>query len=163
MKIEEWKTIDEYPNYQISSRGNVRSNRTGKDIKEFYNPEGYCLFKLYKDAIPKTVKAHRLVAKYFISNPLNKAQVNHIDGVKSNNNFENLEWVTKSENQIHAYENGLQFKGHDRDLCLQISLDGFLIGVFKSKLNASEQTGIGRKRIEKAIKRQKSYGGYLWA
>lgn len=55
----------------------------------------------------KFVKIHRLVAETFILNPLGKPCVNHIDGNKLNNNVNNLEWVTISENTMHAYKNGL--------------------------------------------------------
>ena len=55
----------------------------------------------------KVVFVHRLVGKYFIPNPLNKPQINHIDGVKTNNHASNLEWVTNQENRDHAVKTGL--------------------------------------------------------
>lgn len=63
-----------------------------------------------------TEYAHRLVAYYFVDNPHNKPCVNHIDGDKWNNSAENLEWVTYSENHIHAYKNKLKSTPDGRDL-----------------------------------------------
>lgn len=59
----------------------------------------------------KSYSIHRLVATSFIDNPDNKPQVNHIDGMRSNNHVENLEWTTQSENQIHAIENNIKKTG----------------------------------------------------
>ena len=56
----------------------------------------------------KSYREHRLIAEKFIPNPDNKPEVNHIDGNKSNNSIENLEWVTSSENQLHSYRTGLR-------------------------------------------------------
>jgi hypothetical protein len=55
----------------------------------------------------KKYREHRLIAEKFIPNPDNKPHINHIDGNKSNNSIDNLEWVTPSENQLHSYKTGL--------------------------------------------------------
>ena len=61
-----------------------------------------------KSGKQKNFFVHRLVAQSFIENPKNKSEVNHIDGQPMNNKVDNLEWVSKSENEQHAYSNGLK-------------------------------------------------------
>lgn len=72
---------------------------------------GYPIINLHKEGKMETKMIHRLVALHFIPNPLNKPQVNHKDGDKSNNHVSNLEWVTDSENKIHAANRELAFVG----------------------------------------------------
>ena len=78
--------------------------------------KGYLQVHLRVDGKDKIIKVHRLVAGAFVPNPNNLPQVNHINGDKTDNRIENLEWCTNGENQIHAYKNGLQtFKNIHRD------------------------------------------------
>lgn len=157
------RAINGFENYLIDEGGNVYSKLRNKKLKHFSNPDGYLLYKLYKDKKPFTIKIHRLVAEAFIPNPDNKPQVNHINGIKTDNRLINLEWVTKSENQKHAHKTGLQKKLGERLPCLKISPDGFLLEVFYSKSIAAKITGISRKNIHKSIKNNKIKGGFLWA
>lgn len=121
MELEVWKDIEGYPNYQISNFGKVKSveretyikdrvlaHRKEKILKGYIDKKGYHLVCLYnKNQKVKTFRVHRLVAKYFIHNTENKSQVNHKDGNKLNNYFENLEWCTNYENIQHAIKKGL--------------------------------------------------------
>ena len=103
--------------YMISNHGGVRSldrkDSIGRDwegIERKLRPDkdGYLIVDLCKDGKYIYCKVHRLVAETFLDNPDNKKTVNHIDGVKSNNRVNNLEWATHTEQHKHAYANGLK-------------------------------------------------------
>jgi len=104
--MENWRKL-KYDGYEVSDKGNFRSfvkNKNGKLLKivQHYKKQ-YASVKI----AGKWMSAHRLVAETFISNPHNKPQVNHINGIKDDNRVENLEWTTQSENLKHAYSLGL--------------------------------------------------------
>jgi hypothetical protein len=101
------KTIAEHPNYSISTDGTVRNIHTRRVLKQDMSRR-YPSVRLGKSS--KSHSVHRLVASAFIPNPTNKAQVNHKDGVKTNNHVDNLEWMTASENMKHAVDTGLKPK-----------------------------------------------------
>lgn len=115
---EMWKPIKEFPNYEVSNLGRIRSLgfinnfghfRRGQILKPWDDGKGYLKVELYG----KSVRVHRLVAKAFVPNPENKSQVNHKDGNPKNNKASNLEWVTNAENTQHAYDMGLARTGFE--------------------------------------------------
>ncbi len=101
--MEEWKSIAEFPNYDVSSLGNIRNNKTGKQMKLCVK-SGYYHVCFVNDSSKKSFKVHRLVALAFIENPEHKMEVNHKDKNKLNNSLSNLEWMTRRENNIHRCE-----------------------------------------------------------
>lgn len=105
---EIWKDIEGFPDYEISTYGNVYSKRKDILLRQQTNIWGYHFVTLYNHEGSKMRTVHRLVAEAFIPNPFNKPQVNHIDGCKQNNIVTNLEWCTNSENELHAFELGLK-------------------------------------------------------
>lgn len=107
--MEIWKTISEYPNYEVSSEGRVRNIKTGRVLRPCNTGIGYLKVGLSrgKKQSKKQITIHRLVANAFIPNPDSQPCVNHINGIKTDNRVENLEWVSYSENTLHAYKKGL--------------------------------------------------------
>jgi hypothetical protein len=102
IKEEIWKCVDGTKGAQVSSHGRVMSAR-GRVLK-LQPHKGYLRAFL---SYGKATRVHRLVAHAFISNPLGLSDVNHINGDKSDNRVENLEWATRGENVRHAYKTGL--------------------------------------------------------
>jgi len=120
--IEVWKDVPNYEGmYQVSNLGNVKSLdkivshypngtrlRKGKVLKQQKLKSGYLIVSINNKS--KTV--HRLICETFISNPHKKKQVNHINGIKSDNRVKNLEWCNAKENIAHAKKLGLRnFEG----------------------------------------------------
>lgn len=101
------KLINNYPGYFITQDGRVYSEKRKKWLK-ISLIDGYTYAYLCFQNKGKPIAIHRLVAQAYIPNPENKPCVNHINGIKSDNRIENLEWVTYSENNLHAYKTGLK-------------------------------------------------------
>lgn len=175
-----WKDIEELNGiYQISNTGEIRSvdHYTGKvwhkgiTLKQMINHKGYHNVLIKKDGKKKTFVIHRCVARSFVLNPHPNLydQVNHIDGVKSNNNALNLEWCNNSLNQIHANRMGLNanrikkcIEGSSKAVA-QYSVDGDLMGVYESARKANLETGVPYKSISLCClgKNHTAYG-FVW-
>jgi len=116
---EEWRDIPDFEGYQVSSFGRVkgvdrlRKGKTGlrltngQEMKQVLNKKGYPEVRLRKNGC-HTRLVHKLVASAFMTKPEGCTQINHLNGVKTDNRLTNLQWVTQSENQLHAYKLGLQ-------------------------------------------------------
>lgn len=112
-QTEEWAKVREFPDYEVSSLGNLRRpvggfKRSINGLKQ-YVQNGYSSIGLTnkETGVKKTMYVHRVVALSLIPNPENLPCVNHKDGNKLNNSRDNLEWVTYKQNTAHAIETGL--------------------------------------------------------
>lgn len=114
--IEIWRDVVGYDGkYQVSNFGRVKSFRyktvPPRILKAISNGTGYLRVCLCRNGKSKSAYVHRLVAEAFIPNPDGKPQINHINGIKTDNRAENLEWCTRSENTQHALRTGLRGYG----------------------------------------------------
>jgi hypothetical protein len=183
---EVWKDIAGYEGiYQVSNLGRVRSldrkvnkmtrygkiatfNLKGKLLTGTTTWHGYQRVNIrHTDGkfYPRLI--HRLVAKVFVPGYFEGADVNHIDENKQNNRFDNLEWVTKKENNNHGTHNqrATAHCKEERKAIIQMSINGDFIAEYSHSREASQITGVHRWQIIRCcrgVKRYKTAGGYRW-
>lgn len=167
---EEWKSIIGFCN-EVSNLGRVRSTThvsrngktyQGKILKPIITKSGYvnvCLIT-GNDETRVTKRVHRLVAEAFCDNPEDKDEINHKDGNKENNRAENLEWVTRSENEQHAYDNNLVkvLKGSEKP-CAKLNEED-IRNIRKEyengclQIELAERYGVARQTISSIVNRK---------
>lgn len=164
----EFKQIEDL-NYDISRDGTVR-NRTSKFVIK-NRPGGTSAYLVVMVNVgrkkTRSLLLHRLIAKAFIPNPEGKAQVNHINGIKTDNRIENLEWCSQSENIQHMYDTGLKkyrplhYKGkfgseHNRSKSVKCTETGMVYG---SMSEAARELKIDISSVSWSIKFKKPIYG----
>ena len=159
-----WKKINingQETNYSVSDNGEVKNNITGRKLKPSIQ-QGYCHVGLTINGKVKRCRVHRLVANAFISNPYNKPFVNHIDGCRSNNNINNLEWCTLAENTQHAVRTGLMLPTREKKV-IQYSLDGKKLREYVSLSEAARCTNSSSAKITLCCQfKRKTHNNFQW-
>jgi len=177
-KITEiWKDIPGYEGlYQASNQGRIRSNYKSKPVMSGYiNNQGYVRVQLWKGTGYVQKSAHRWVAMAFLPNPENKETVNHKNGIKTDNRVVNLEWATRSENELHSYrvlgkkpQRAMLGKfGKDcpnSKAIKKLSLNGKVIKKYVSMTEAKNDGGFNRGPISHVCRGiLNQYRGFKWA
>ena len=147
--------------YSVSTEGEVRKDTTNYILSQS-SQQDYKFVTLLINGQQKRMRVHRMVAMTFIENPDNKPYVNHINGIRYDNNVENLEWVTQSENIQHAVRTGLMQNGRKKAV-IQYNLNGDRMATFESASEAARQTGSSQSKITMCCKRQRETANdYQW-
>ena len=165
--------------YSVTSDGRIYSHITHKFLKPNITKCGYATVQLFKDRIGKRLSIHRLVARAYIPNPLNKEQVNHKDENKLNNCVSNLEWNTPKENMNYGSRKDKQrkhtnYNTENRKIIARINgkkackpvvqlKDNTVIKEYQSIIQASRETGILNTKISEVVRnKRKTAGGFCW-
>ena len=165
---EQWKDVNGFEGiYQVSNMGRVKNIKTNKYINGGINSDGYFTIILNNKGKQKTYKIHRLVAEHFLKEPI--IQVNHKNGIKTDNRASNLEYITLHENILHAWANKLARAkygeyGNRARAIIQLDKNNLSeIARYNSIWEASEKTKIIYTSIVNCLKgRSKSGGGFKW-
>ncbi|MFA5382237.1 MAG: NUMOD4 motif-containing HNH endonuclease [Candidatus Micrarchaeia archaeon] len=179
---ELWRDIKGFEGaYQISNRGRLKSFKfikLGRILSNKNGKGGYLSVVLQCNGKIRCTRLHRLVAEAFIPNSKNKDEVNHIDGNKQNNYVENLEWVTKSENVLHAIKRNPNIiagiNHYNQSIrpkpIWQFTLDGEFIAKHTNSAEAQKATGVCYRNILQVASQdeykpgltRKQAGGFVW-
>jgi hypothetical protein len=156
----EWRDIDEYEGlYKISSDGEILSisshhfNCKNGQRTPSINANGYYSIQLFNRGVIRTIDVHRLVAIAFVPNPNNFSHVNHIDKIKTNNHYSNLEWCTNQYNVMYSIGKAVgQYDKYDN-----------LINTFPSLTDAAIGSNAKVSNISKVCRGKRNFaGGYKW-
>ena len=166
--------IKDFPDYYVTDTGDVYSRKGDgrfRKLKLQKNLDGYMQYILYQNGKPRLKRINRLVAEAFIPNPENKPQVNHINGIKTDNRVENLEWASASENIKHSYnvlhrnptwKNKFGRAHKSSKTVLQIK-EGNVIAEFYGCHEAARNLGLDESTISKCCLGKRNHvGGYQW-
>jgi hypothetical protein len=149
----------QYKRYEITNTGLLWSNKTNRYLTQQVREDGYMDVGLTVNGNSKKHLVHRLVAQTFIDNSMELPVVNHKDGDKKNNDVSNLEWVTFSDNSMHAHDTGLSRTR--REVC-KFKLDGTYVESYNSITEATSSISERKNISAVCMNKKRSCNGFLW-
>lgn len=151
--MEQWLSVINYPNYQVSNLGQIRNIKTGRILKPNSNAKGYCYVCLTNADAQKSISVHRLVAIHFLGDYSSTLTVNHKDFNKKNNKVSNLEWLTLKANIQHSAK-----VGKNRSLKVKDLTTG---KIYSSLLQLANVLNVSKQAVQQGLaKKSKSYQQY---
>lgn len=148
---ERWKTIPEFPRYEISTRGRVRScGRWGETVyMKLYDSHGYLRARFSVRGVKTFRQVHRLVLEVFVGPRPDGYQCDHINGVRDDNRLENLRWVTPLENILNPVTNARRNRPARSVLCVETG------EVFLTEAAAARKIGVTSTMMSYVLNRYK--------
>lgn len=142
----------------VFSDGSVWVHRGSRNKRRFGNvsDKGYMRILVRDNGRERTVFVHRLVAMAYIDNPLNKPQINHINGDKTDNRPENLEWCTNYENAQHRYSVLKTYSSKQPIICVETGTQ------YETVSEAARKTKTNRGNIHRCLNDGRRAGGFHW-
>lgn len=169
LQYEEWRLIKDFPEYEISNLGRVRravdrimGRRiavAGEILKPYQMKNGYYAIKFKRHTIQKHFLIHRLVAIAFIDNPTQESCVNHVDGIRWNNRYTNLEWCSQATNMYHAAKM-LKSMAHGSSHYRAVLTEKLVIDIHELRMQGFRPSRIARilgihvRHIDNVVKRR---------
>lgn len=154
MTKEIWKTVIDFPNYEVSNTGKVRNKKTDHIMKQSLDRGGHYLsVYLTNSGHENTQRVHRLVATAFLGDHPGMV-VNHKDGDKFNNKIENLEWCTVAENNAHAIKTDLNNPGAYQKKPIRVIETG---EVFDGVVECANSVGGDFRNIYRSLNSERHY------
>lgn len=149
-----WKTIPDWENYEVNEDGEVRNKTSKRLITGDINNAGYYRICCYNKNNKKKFFRHRLVATLFLENPNNYQEVNHIDGNKSNNNVNNLEWCDRQHNERESRRIGIK-----KYKPFKVVFNNGQVKNYECAIDLATELGVSRRTVQNYLESKTK--GYL--